>query len=271
MLHRILTYVIATFASVAIFFPFYWMFAAAVREPSEIFAYPPPLFPQTLTLKNFETLFSIAAFPVYYYNSIIVATGTVVITVALSILGGYGATRFDFRGKETIASMTLLSYMFPPIVIGVPMYVMFTRIGLIDSYLGLMLSHTTLSLPFSLWLMWQFFKTVPISYEESAWILGASRFRAFKDIALPMAFPGIVASAIFTFALSWSDYTYALILINHETMKTLPLGLSLFIERAAINWDLMETSSTLVALPGLLIVLFLQKYLLRGFSLSLKG
>ena len=135
-----------------------------------------------------------------------------------------------------------------------------------NTYLGIILAHMSISLPLNIWLMWQYFQIVPISLEEAAWVSGASKLRAMREICLPSALPGILSVAMFAFALSWNDFTFAFILQTDKNMFTLPIGLATFVEQTAIHWGMIMSSAVLVSVPTFAMVFFLQKYLVRGLG-----
>lgn len=253
---------------VVVGFPTYVMLKASIQPELELFSHTFLFVPRHPTLANFHGLFTETRFVQYYTNSIVAALGTMIISVVASTLAGYSLTRFTFPGKKRLAQSVLFSYMFPPLLIGLPMFMIWRNLNLINSYPGIILAHTAHALPFDIWLMWKFFQTVPISYEESAWIYGANRLRAMRDVALPMALPGVIAVCIFSFAISWSDFTFANLLLTQESMKTLPIGMLGFIEQQAVNWGLIMSGAVMMALPAFLLVYFLQSYLLRGFSVG---
>jgi len=249
-------------------FPTYVMLKASVQPELELFSNTFLFVPRNPTLSNFAGLFTETSFARFYLNSIVAALGTMVISVVSATLAGYSLTRFSFPGKKRLAQSVLFSYMFPPLLLALPMFMIWRDLQLLNSYPGIILAHSAHALPFDIWLMWKFFQTVPISYEESAWIYGASRLRAMRDVAIPMALPGIIAVSIFSFAISWSDFTFANLLLTQESMKTLPIGMLGFIEQQAVNWGLIMSASVMMALPAFLLVYFLQSYLLRGFSVG---
>jgi multiple sugar transport system permease protein len=255
-------------AVVAIGFPTYVMVKSAFQPELTLFSNTFHWIPPAVTLENFRALFGGTNFWTFYTNSIIAALGTMVISVTASTLAGYSLTRFSFPGKKRMAQSVLFSYMFPPLLLALPMFMIWQNLNMINSYPGIILAHAARSLPFDIWLMWKFFQTVPISYEESAWVYGAGRLRAMRDVAIPMALPGIIAVSIFSFAISWSDFTFANLLLTQEAMKTLPIGMLGFIEQQAVNWGLIMTASFMMAIPAFLLVYFLQSYLLRGFSVG---
>lgn len=249
----------------AVLLPILWMFHTSVRPRNQIFIEAVNLFPQSLSLEHYQRLLFDSQFPTFYINSIIVAVGVVGLTVTLSTLGGYGLARLDFRYKRRFARLVLFGYMFPAILLSIPMFIIWRDLGLTNNLVGLILAETALSLPFSLWLMWQFFQTVPKSLEESAQIEGATRFQAFKDVSLPMAKPGMIAVALFTYAVSWNEYTIPKVLMSDRELWPLTLGLFTFSEGQRVFWGQIMAASVLIVIPAFIFVVFLRKYLLEGF------
>ncbi|CAN0549738.1 unnamed protein product, partial [Laminaria digitata] len=231
-------------------FPLYWMFMTALTPRTELFKPPYPLLRTSYSFENIIELLSATQFLTFMTNSLIVAAGAVVLNVIAATLAGYALSRFQFRLKNLFASATLWTYMFPPILLVIPLYLIFATIGLRNSYTGLILAHVSISLPLNIWIMWQYFQIVPISIEEAAWTSGASRLRALLEICLPSALPGIISAAIFAFALSWNDFVFAFVLQTDTAMYTLPVGLATFVEQSAIHWGLIMASSLLVSIPA---------------------
>lgn len=253
---------------VAILFPILWMLQTALRTQAALFVSPQPIIPFVdfvPTLDTFEVLMKDTLFTTYYKNSILITAGVVVLTTVSSTLGGYGLTRLDIPFKKTFARGILAGYMFPAIMLSIPMFVLWRYVGMLNTYLGVILAETALALPFSLWLMWQFFQTVPESLEESALVGGATRFHAFKDIALPMAKPGMIAVAIFAYAIGWNNFTLPLVILTDKQMWPLTVGIQSFVRGYNILWNQVMAGTFLMIIPSFLFVLFLQSYILRGF------
>lgn len=261
-------YAILLVVTVLVFFPIFWMFYSAFRPVDTLITHSPPLVTTEFTLDNYRQLVFETRFPRYLLNSLIVTTGVVVLTTVLATMGGYGLARINIPRKTLFARGILFGYMFPAILLAIPMYIVWSQMGIIDSYIGLILAITAITLPFSIWLLWRFFLTVPYSLEESAQVAGASRFRAFIDIALPMAKPGIIAVSIFSFSLAWGDYTFALIIMSDVDLFPITVGLeqSFLTGGQNINWPLLMAGSSITVIPPLIFVYFLQKYFLQGFS-----
>ena len=249
----------------AIVLPIFWMFHTSIRPPDQIFVNSVPLIPETVWFGHYETLLFDTNVLTFYENSIVVALGVVVLTVVLSTLGGYGLARLDFPQKRRFARLVLFGYMFPAILLSIPMFIIWREIGLTNNLLGLILAETALSLPFSLWLMWQFFQTVPESLEESARIDGATRFQAFKDVALPLAKPGMIAVALFSYAVSWNEYTIPKVLMSDTAKWPLTVGIFTFSEGQRVFWGQIMAASSLIVIPAFVFVILLRKYLLEGF------
>jgi multiple sugar transport system permease protein len=248
-----------------IIFPLYWMFVTAFTPTSELFSTTSPLYPVNFTLAHFIDIFTTTLFPRWYLNSIIISIGVVLVTTIAATLGGYGLTRIDIPFKKTFARTILFGYMFPSILLAIPMFIFWRQLGWINSYIGLIFAETAISLPFSIWLMWKFFQTVPYSLEESAYMAGATRFRAFYEIALPMAKPGMIAVAVFSYAIAWNEFTIPTVLLVDSEMWVLTLGLFSYTVQNTVLWGQLMAASAMTIIPSFLFVFFLQSYLLRGF------
>ena len=246
-------------------FPLYWMLVTSFTPADMVFDTPPNIIPTKFSLQNYVQLFEGTVFPEYLKNSLMVVVGVVGVTTLFSSLAGYTLKRYDFPQKKNVARLVLFSYMFPGMLRAIPLFITFKSIGLLDTYWGLILAQTSEALPFGIWLMWLFFQTIPNRFEECARTLGAGRFRSIFQVAMRMALPGVIATAIFSFAVSWGDYIYVKCLTAN--FRTIPLGLGMFMEQAYIHWGLIQAGSTIAFIPPIILVIFLQKYILAGFSL----
>ena len=251
-------------------FPIYWMFKASFEDTSALLH--PSLIPWNPSLDNYQELFATRDFAAFAINSALAAAGTVALTVIAATIAGYGLARFPVRGGKFVARGVLFSYMFPALAVAIPMYILFRAFHLTNSMPGLVLAHTSMALPFGIWLMWQFFQSIPTSFQESAYTLGAGRLRTFLQVELPLAMPGVVTVAIFAFAASWEDYTFAFILETATPSWTLPVAVNSFVHGDYVSWGLVTTVGVFMVLPPLIIVLALQKYLVTGVGAGgLKG
>jgi multiple sugar transport system permease protein len=270
--YRKLAYRLAVGVSAAIiaivgFFPMYWMAQNSFKTRSaindEITFFPTPA---TFTLERFDVVLSSRVFG-YIVNSLIVTAGTIALVVVVSLIAGYGLARFEFKGKSYFARVLLFGYMFAPIVLALPLYLIWDRLGLLNTHLGLILALSALTMPFTVWLMWKFVQSIPKSLEESAWIQGAPRWRGFVDIVLPQAKPAIIANALFAFAIAWNDFTFAQVLLPREEATTFPPGVLRLLNT---SWETgygdFMAAALLMTVPPLLFAYFLQSYLLQGFE-----
>jgi len=230
------------------------------------------LLPGSLTLENVARLFEQTRFAVYLWNSILVATCTVLITLAIATPAAYALTRFRFRGREAISAAVLFTYMFAPIMVIIPFYVLMRTLELTNTRAGLVLAYTAFCLPFALWLLRTFFQSIPLDLEEAALVDGASRPRAVLYVVLPLALPGVVATGTFTFILAWNDYIFARVLLAADELKTLPVGIADLYNASVVDWGMIMSAGMLVLLPVLAVFVFIQKYLVAGWgSGGIKG
>jgi ABC-type glycerol-3-phosphate transport system permease component len=252
--------------------PFVWMILTALKPRTEMFVSPPTLLPSAFTLDNVVRLFAETRFGTYLANSALVAAGTVVLTLAVAIPGAYALTRFRWRGREAVSMTVLFTYMFAPIMVIIPFYVLMRSLQLTNTRLGLVLAYTAFCLPFALWLLRSFFQSIPLELEEAALTDGASRPRAVLYVVLPLALPGLIATSTFTFILAWNDYIFARVLLSADELKTLPVGIADLYNASVVDWGLIMSAGTLVLVPVFIVFLFIQKYLVAGWgSGGIKG
>ena len=247
-------------------FPFFWMISTSFKPLREIFVYPPYFLPKEFTLANFERLFEQTRFLIYFKNSVFVSTSAVVLTMTIASAGAYSLTRFRFYGREKIASLILFTYMFAPIMIIIPFYVLIKKIGIANTHLALIMAYTAFCLPFSLWLLRAFFQGIPMALEEAALTDGAGRIRAVIYVILPLALPGIIATGIFTFILAWNDYIFVRILITSDELKTLSVGIADLHNATVIDWGMIMSGGMLITIPVLVFFIFIQRYLIAGWG-----
>lgn len=253
-------------------FPFAWMISTAFKESHEIFATPPTLIPRMWTLDNLQRLFAETRALTYFRNSIVVSLSTVAMTIAVATPAAYSLTRFRFRGREQIAGAVLFTYMFAPIMIIIPFYVMMRFLGLTNTHFGLVLAYTAFCLPFGLWMLRTFFQSIPLDIEQAAMIDGANRLQTVLYVVLPLAVPGVAATCIFTFILTWNDYIFARILISADELKTLPVGIADLYNASVVDWGMIMASGLLVLTPVMGVFFIIQKYMVAGLGAgALKG
>jgi ABC-type glycerol-3-phosphate transport system permease component len=247
-------------------FPLFWMLSTSLKPSAEIFATPPRMIPTHPTLENFGRLFADTAFLTFFRNSALVSLATVALTLSVSALGAYGLTRFAFAGRDKVAGLILVTYMFAPVMIIIPFYILVKQLGIVNTRLALVLSYTTFCLPFCLWLLRAFFESIPLELEEAALVDGAGRGRAVWHVVLPLALPGLIAAAIFTFILAYNDFLFALVLITSEELKTLPVGVNDLFNATIVDWGMIMAAGVMITIPAVLFFAAVQRYLVQGWG-----
>lgn len=253
------------------FFPIYWMIISSLRPMKQLFLDTSLVFwPPDFTA--YVSLFQLTNYVANFMNSVLMAVGTIVISLVLSAFVAYGATRLRFRGKTLLVASMLFAYMFPPLMLAIPMAAAFRWIGLSNSLWGLLIAHLAIALPLAVWLLWGFFKSMPFDLEEAAMVDGCSQFEAFIKVVLPLSAPGLITVGIFSFLLSWADYVFALILIMNDQQKTLPVALASLLGAHDLRWGEVLAGASLIALPLFVIFIFCYRYFVAGLSAgALKG
>lgn len=251
--------------------PFLWMLTASLEPVSALYRSSASLIPHPFTLQNYLDVIRPNSansndFVRQFLNSIIVAGGTVVLAVVIGVPAAYGFSRFQFRGRRTIMYIILAQSIFPLVNFLVPLYILMQDLGLLNTYWSLIIGYLTFSLPLDIWLLKGFFDGIPTDMEISARLDGASRWRAFIEVGLPPAVPGIVATAVFTFILAWDEYLYALTMISSAPMRTLPLGIFSFFSDASPNWNLLTATAIAMSVPVVIVFLFLQRYFITALT-----
>ena len=262
---RLGLYLAAAVIAVYSAFPIYWMVISSLREPTSLLSRV-SLLPGPFTLEYYTNLLELTDYPQHFVNSVIVAVVTVAVTMVFSVMIAYAVTRQRIRGKKLIVGAMLYAYMIPPLLIAIPMFTIFVQLGLSDTLTGLIASHLTLTLPLGVWFLWGFFKGMPFELEEAAMVDGCTRLGAFLRVVLPLSLPGLITVAIFSFLLSWTDYTFALIMIGSDANKTLPVGLASMVGSFDLRWGEIMAGSTLIALPLFAAFALLTQYFIQGLG-----
>lgn len=260
-------------ASLVIFcgVPLLWMLFTSLKPPQDLFAYPPRIFGR-YTLANFQRLLGETDFATYLKNSIVVAGATVVVDIFVASFGAYSLTRYRYPGKDTLANITLFTYMFAPIMIIIPVYVLLKELNLTNSHLGIILAYTSISLPFTLWLLRAFFLSLPIELEQAAFVDGANRLQSLIYVVVPQALPGVIATSVFAFVVVWNDYLFARVLLNDRLLQTMPVGLQDIYESTIVDWGLLMSGAVIVTIPAIVFFLVVQRFLIQGWGMgAVKG
>jgi ABC-type glycerol-3-phosphate transport system permease component len=281
---RILAYVVLLAITFLICFPLLWALSTSLKAPKEVMATPPRLLPSEVTAANYRNLITgkeqyfradqsyvptTAApqhFTAWFTNSVIVSASSTLISIVISTLAAYSVTRFRYWGRRVIPYFSLLGYMIPSIILVFPMFLVMAQLSLTNSLWSLTFGYVSITLPFCMWLLWAFFRGIPIELEEAAMIDGASRLRVFADIVLPSALPGIIAAAIFSLIVSWNDFLFARVFINSIENLPLTVGVMHFFEGTHVDWGLMMASAVLMTVPMAALFMLMQRHLVAGFG-----
>jgi len=263
------TYAILSAISLVMLVPFLWMITTSFKEPQKIFAYPPQLIPTTFRFENYADVFKLIPFESFYFNSVYIAILVVGGTVFFASLSGYAFARIPFAGRNAVFLALLSAMMIPHEVTAIPMFLFMREVGWIDTHLPLIL------LPifgaggvFGIFVMRQFFITIPKELEEAAMIDGCNRFRIYGRIMLPIAKPGMATLTIFTFVTNWNEFFDPLIFINTRSLMTLPLGLSLFTDEVGTAWHHLMSATVMATVPLLIVFFLAQRQFIEGVAMT---
>ena len=283
-LRQSLAYLLLLLVTFFVCFPLIWALSTSLKPPKDVMATPPQLIPREVTLANYRNLITgkeqyfradqayvptTAApqhFTSWFVNSVIVSLGSTFISIVISTLAAYSITRFRYWGRRIIPYFSLLGYMIPSIILVFPLFLVMAEFRLTNSLWSLTFGYVSITLPFCMWLLWAFFRGIPIELEEAAMMDGASRLRVFIDIVLPSALPGIIAAAIFSMIVSWNDYLFARVFINSIENLPLTVGVMHFFEGVHVDWGLMMASAVLMTAPMAVLFMLMQKHLVAGFG-----
>ncbi|TCL74113.1 carbohydrate ABC transporter membrane protein 2 (CUT1 family) [Hydrogenispora ethanolica] len=245
-----------------VLFPLIWMVLASFKTQVQIMSVDQNPFQFTPTFKNYVAVFSEYNFLGPIKNSFIIAFLSILYALILGLPAAYAIARFQ---QKLFGLIILVVRIIPGITFLVPWYILFTQIGLVDTYTALILTHMLVALPFVIWIMIPYFESLPRELEEAAWVDGSSRVGTFFRIILPLSGPGIITSSILSFIFSWNNFMFSLILSGTNT-KTLPIAVFSFVSYSQINWGGLMAAAVVITAPILIISLFLQRYIIKGLT-----
>ncbi len=265
---RVATYAVLTIFSIVVIFPIWQIIHISLRPGNQLLSTSLDLLPAEATIANYKSLILERDFLRWMWNSVLVASSVTITGVALASTAGYGFSRFIFPGKKIGMVMLLMTQMFPATMLLLPMYIMLIKLGLINTYFGVVVVYSATALPFCIWTMKGYYDTIPSSLEEAALIDGATQFVAFYKIVLPLAAPALVITALFSFMTAWSEYLVALQILQDSSLWTLPLGLKSFEASMSTEWGLYGAASLIVMVPVIVLFLALSRWLVSGLTLG---
>ena len=247
-------------------FPLLWIIISSVKGKGELTGNPTAFLPKVVTLEYYRHVIFDLGFIVNIRNSVIISIATTGIAITISTLAAYGIVRFFPKIGAVLSKVLVTTYIFPPILLAIPYSIVMAKLGLTNTRTGLVLVYLSFSIPYAVWLLVGFFKTVPIGIEEAAKIDGANKIQVFLQVVIPLVAPGIVATAIYTFINVWNEFLYSLILINDTAKMTVAVALRSLNGSEILDWGDMMAASTLVVIPSILFFCLIQNKIAGGLS-----
>ncbi|MDB4893982.1 MAG: sugar transporter permease [Firmicutes bacterium] len=263
---QVASWILALAALAVVLFPLYWMVNTSLKPASEVFQSPPTFYSSRWTLEPYRHMWATRPFGRYFFNSLVVSGGSTLLAMALSSLAAYGFSRFHMRWERAGILVLLLTQMLPGTLLIIPYFQFMARLGLINSYLALILAYVSFALPFSTWMLIGFFRSIPRELDEAAMMDGCGRIESFWRVILPLSLPGLVAVATFTFLQSWNSYVFALVLTTDPSMFPLPVGIANIMGEYQVQWNELMAASVLATLPVMVLYGFLERYLVAGIT-----
>lgn len=247
-------------------FPYVTMLSTALKPKSDITDMPPTYFPKIYEWGNFIKVFQEIPFGMYMRNTLVISIATMIIGIIVAVPAAYYVARNNFRLRTPFLLLVLITQMFSPTSLLIGIYRELSIFNLVNTYQGLILVNVSFNLAFSVWILSSFFKSIPVEIEEAAFIDGASRFQTFRKISLPLAAPGIVTTAIFTFIAAWNEYVVAYTLASSPEKQPFSVGLSLLTGLYEVKWNFLFAGSLIAIIPIIILFISIEKYLVGGLT-----
>ena len=267
-LGKAFSYGLIALAVIVVLLPLYWTFSTSLKGSKAILHIPPELFPRQLTFSNYVDIFEIIPFGALLLNSAVVTGLTTVISLVLGSLAAYGLSRYKFPGSGSIFGLVLGTRMIPPVAYVIPLYLLISNLMLLDTWWGLILAHTSITLPFTIWIMKGFFDELPRDFEEAAMVDGCSRLGALR-VALRLALPGLFVALIFVFVESWNEFMFAVTITRSSASKTVLVGLVGLLQYPYRQpWGELTAGLLIYTLPIFFIAYFFEKYIAKIYVLG---
>jgi multiple sugar transport system permease protein len=245
--------------------PYVWMVLTSVKPSSAIATFPVQYLPAEPTLEHYRVLLARTSFLRNLLDSLVVAVGAVVLGLGVSVPAAYAFSRFRFAGRSGLLVFFLTINMVPVVMLIIPLFVLMRQLGLIDTFVGVVMGHATFAIPFSVWMMTSYFNALPAELDEAALVDGATRWQTIRHVVLPLAMPGIVTTGIYIFVNSWNEYLFAMML-SGQSIKTVTVALQSFIGEFTVQWGLLTAGGTLIAIPVTILFLVIQRRLVGGLT-----
>jgi multiple sugar transport system permease protein len=260
--------VVSLLILVVLLFPLYWILVTSLKTEQEIFMIPPTWFPQVLNTTSYTVQLSHGDFNMFqsFGNSLIISIGAMVISVILAVPAAYGLAKYSFKGKRTMILGFLITQMLPVSVLLTPMFIMFKSFHVYNTPFAAILADATIGIPFSVLILRNYFLSIPTEMEEAAYIDGCSRFSAFMKILIPIAKPGVIVCAIFSFLYAWGDLAYGMTFILDQQSRPITAGIFNFMGQYGTKWSYLSAFAIVTIIPVILIFIFMQKFIVTGMT-----
>jgi len=267
-LNRVLVYIAIAILCFLFVFPIYWMVITTFKLRTETIIFPQIYFPQNPNLDSYRHVFTTTQFPLYFKNTIIAGVFGTLIGLLLGIPAAYGASRFNFKGKNDIMFLILSTRFLPPITAVLPLYILYRNYRLIDSILGLCLIYAAISIPLTSWVLKTYFDEIPKELEESYMLDGHSRLKTFIKIVMPLSAPGIVSVSLLSIVGAWGEFLFALVLTSTQSAKTIPVGVAELSGDIGILWQEICVFGVFALIPVVIFMIAIQRHLIRGLTMG---
>ena len=253
---------------IILLFPLFWIIMTSLKTEQEIFRNPPTIFPEVLNLESYAAQLQSGDFNMFqsFGNSLFISLSCMVIAVLLAVPASYGIARYHFKGKKLIVLGFLITRMLPVSVILTPMFIIFRNMNLLNNPLSAILADATIGIPFSVLILRNYFASIPKELEEAAYIDGCNRFTAFIRILVPIARPGVIVCAVFSFLYAWGDLAYGMTFIQDQKMRPITAGIFNFMGQYGTKWSYLTAFAVVTIIPVALIFIFMQKYIISGMT-----
>jgi multiple sugar transport system permease protein len=247
-------------------FPLYWIVITSLKPQKEIFTFPIKYWPDTFTLDNYLNIFKISKFHIYIVNSLVISIVAASIVIVIAVLSAYVMARYQFRGHRQIMLAFFVTQMLPGFIALAPLYLIMSQMNLINNRLSLVIMYTVMLIPFSTIMLRGFFQRIPTSLEEAAMIDGCSRLSALVRVIIPVMLPGIASTFIFAFVQNWNELFLAVMFIDNEALKTLPVAMNSFILKFDVDWGAMSAGTVLSVIPTIILFAMAQRFIVEGLT-----
>ncbi|NHN34978.1 carbohydrate ABC transporter permease [Paenibacillus agricola] len=265
-LSNLISYFILILMTVFVLFPFLWTFLTSIKTDVEMFSVPPVFIPQPVTGEHYAAIISEGKFQSFMSNSLIVSIISTLISLVVGIPAAYGFAKYRYKFSGLMFASVVAIRMFPPIILGVPFFLMMRQLGLINTHLGLIITYLPLELTLIIWILEGFFRQVPREIEEAAEIDGLGTFGKFVRIALPLSMPAVGVASIFSFLAAWNEFMFALTLTRTESAQTMPIGIAGYVTTFQTFWGKMSATGILYIIPVIIFTIIAQKGMIKGLT-----